>query len=88
VKKRQDGQRQKGGPGDEISHMSSKSSDPNSRRMVKGHDEPDNNHGNPISVAHMVGMNLSGSAKQNKYRTNSQNNTAGRTYGGGHFEGL
>ena len=69
--------------------------------MVKGHDEPDNNHGNPISVAHMVGMNLSGSAKQNKYRTNSQNNTAGRipwqntlaeysgrTYGGGHFEGL
>jgi hypothetical protein len=34
-------------------------------------------------------MNLSASiSAKNKYRTNSQNNTAGRTYGGGHFEGL
>jgi len=75
--------------GEEMTHISSRSSDPNSRRMVRGPDEQANNNGETISIAGLVGMNLSASINnKNKYRTNSLNNTAGRTFGGGHFEGL
>jgi hypothetical protein len=76
------------GQGEEVSHISSRSSDPNSRRMMRGPEEQTNNNGETISIAGLVGMNLSASiSSKNKYRTNSQNNTAARTFAG-HFEGL
>lgn len=76
------------GQGEEVSHISSRSSDPNSRRMMRGPEEQTNTNGETVSIAGLVGMNLSASiTSKNKYRTNSQNNTAARTYAG-HFEGL